>query len=566
MSTEGFNPLNIKSSKNINKKANNNKRTINRWGNFSPSFMDKVQNMINDIKIANTSLSIKLWKKIDTSSHKSVFICSVDGEIWDLSQDIINLIKYSKDIYTNNIKGVKLLFTELDIIDKNIYNFSDIKEINEDLVLLNYWDFLEWEKEINKIVSKYYNYFDKIYIITNSTNFINKYSLSHTNYWSLLYLWIYDFKNNNNIQNKISNFLNISKKIKSEFSIGEMISLSWLSLEFKKYSDLNQFIINMTDIWNEKDFLLEIIFETEDWYYNIIDYIKEINYKFLENKQNKSNITIFIYPKIWEEFIWYNKFNTKNNSKKIIYISSPLSNITEFTTNSINQLGKSKYVFWESIPWTEIFFKNLKITFNDKELLYWEDIEWINDFINENNVSNKVKFHLVKDVFPELIDKLDNSEQIHFLSDGWVPCVLDPWDNIKKYINLYYPEYSVIWIKWPNVISTVLLSCVFEYKYIYWAPLIYTIYPAKDYLKEIDFFNKNDFWDTLIIFYSFWKNVKKDFPILIDLFWKDIKIQIIGDIGRDIEFNKVFELKSIDENDINYISEVLENTVYLLKF
>lgn len=539
----------------------------NRFNNIEnkniKEFSIKLLELLN--KKVKIPLSIKCGKIINNLWDKSIFILTLDCEIWNISKNQFDLLNKADKVYTDDINKLTELLIKLDINNIIINKFSDVKNNHWDLILINYGDYLEWDKTINTCLSENYTKYEKVFLLSSSTNFINKYSLSHTNYWNLLFLWAYNSNEKKSIQDKVDYFVSTTRSIHSHFSIWEMISLSWLSIEFKNYADLNEFIIDAKSKEIDNKFLFEIIFETSDWYYNIVDYISQLEYNHFMNKVNNTFITVFIYPKIWDHFLWYSRFNSNKNPKKITYISSPLSNVWEFTDLSRKELTKAKYIFWESITWVKNFLKNLKITYSDREILDWEDIEWINSYINKYGIYDKSKIDLVKNVFPELINQLDSSEQIHFLSDWWAPCILDPGDNIKKYINLYYPEYSVIWIKWPNVISTVLLWCVFEYKYIYWAPLIYSIYPAVDYLKTCWIFNKENFSETLWIFYSFWKNINKDISILTDLFWENSNIQIIWDIWTDNEYNKVYKLQTITEENTTYINKEIENIVYLLK-
>lgn len=518
-------------------------------------------------------ISFKLKKQVFNTMEKSVFIFWNDGNLWNISENNLKLLKFSNTLYTNNKEWLTNLLKILNIENKEIFLFSDIfnldfKNVSE-IILFQYWDYFESEQEINKLNSSLKKDFDRFFIQPYYSNFINKYSLSHTNYWSLLYLWLYDkTKYEDNfiiLKNKITKFIENTNKITSKLSIWNMLSLSWLSIEFKSFNELEKFIWDTKDIL-DNNYLVELLLEIKDWYYNIINYIDKLDFSHLKNEMNISYITIFIYPKIWDFFVWYSKFNLNNSSKTLTFLSAPLTDISEFTHNSLKELRKSKYIFWESLSWLKKFLDDLNITYSDKKLFYWDDIEWINEYIKNNKIKKNNKIQLVLKIFPELINLLNNSEKIYFLTDWWAPCILDPWDNIKKYVNLYYKEYSVIWIKWSNVISTVLLWAIFKYKYIYWASFIYTILPNINYLKEINFFSKDNFFETLIIFYSFWKRFKDDLIIFEKIFDKNIKIQIIWDVWTEREYNKVFTIKDFSEYEINYILNNLDNLVYLLTF
>ena len=553
----------------------NNFKVITDWSinkvndNFYLKLIKKLLIILNN-KL-DIPLSIKMWKSINAFNNKNIFISSLDENIDNISVNILNLLIFSDHIYTNNISWLNKILIKLNIVIPNINNFNELYKLNDfdkDIVLINFWDYIEWDKYINSILGRIYNKFNNIFVLPNSTNFINKYSLSLSDYGGLYFLWLYNYNNKEKIYNNVLFFLNQILKISESFSLWELITKKVVSIEFKKIIDLEKFILDFRKrIWElNKNFLFEIILEIEDGYIDIIDNINIIDYLCLRKYENISNITMFISLKISNLFLWYKKIHNKNNCKKITYLSAPLSHINEFTKKTIEEIKKSKYIYWESISWIERFFKNLNITYDDKIIFNWEDVKLIKKYIKDNNLSyEKNKVELVNKVFPELIKLLDNSNNLYYISDWWVPCILDPGDYIKKYINLNYQEYSVIWIKWPNVISTVLLSCIFDYQYIYWAPLIYTIYPAKDYLNEIIFFKKENFLDTLFIFYSFWENINNDIEILLGLFWKNIRIQIIWDIWSNNEFNRLYKLDSILEKDIIYILYNLENIVYLLK-
>lgn len=526
-------------------------------------YSDKLLLIINNY--VSIPLLIQMWKELNSFDISSIFLTSFSWELWDISKNQIDLFNNSKVLFTNNILELEKLLKSLNVSNKIINGFEKIDEKSESLSIVNYWDIFECDKSLNYSLVDLSKSFTNIFTLTNSTNFINKYSLSHTNYGSLLYFWIYNSNNIQEISSNIDEYLSINRKIISEYTLWNMISLSWITIDFLELKDLISFVNTVSRDRLGDDFICEVIYETQKWYYNMVDYLAKIDLKFFSEEINTSNISMYIFPKISNDFIWYKKYNSYNSEKKFIYLSSPLSNNNEFTNRSIQELEKSRYIYWESIPWVEKFMKQLKISPVDKEVLYWEDIEGINDYIKLNNLTNTNKVQLVKNVFPDLISNLENSDKVTFLTDGWAPCILDPWDNFKKYINLYYPEYSVIWIKWPNVISTVMLSCLFSYKYIYWAPLIYSIYPVKDYLKEIWFFQSSYFEDTVIVFYSFWQNLKKDIEIFLELLWEKSSIQIIWDIWREREYNRSFWLTNIWKVEVNYISKNINNIVYILK-
>lgn len=517
-------------------------------------------------------LSLKLRKEIGNIKEKSVFILWSDGNVGNISENNLKLLKHSDILFTNNKEGVISLLKSLNIENKKVFLFSDIyfielKNISE-IILFQYWDYFELDQEINRVCCFLEKYFDRFFIQPYYSNFINKYSLSHTNYWSLLYLWSYDNgryrADSLVIRNKIIKFIENTDKIISKFTVWSMMSLSGLSIEFKLFDELATFIDDIKDILNNY-YLVELLLETKDWYINSINYANKLDYSQFRNESGISDITVFIYPKIWESFVWYYKYNLNNDLKSLTFLSAPLSNISEFTDNSLKELWKSKYIYGESLEWLKKFLDSLKITYFDKELFYWDDLKLVWDYKKEDK-KQMDKLNIVPKVFPELIRLLDYSKKIYFLTDGWAPCILDPGDYIKKYINLNYWEYSVIWIKWPSVLSTVLLWSVFEYKYIYWAPLNYTISVSIDYLEEINFFSNDNFKDTLMIFYSFWKNFEGDLLIFEKIFDKNIKIQIIWDIWTEREYNKVCNAGSLHMDEINYISNSLVNIVYLLAF
>ena len=570
-----------------------NKEITNLWIKINKTwknrfYFDEKINDLNNKKIKNFSskllwilsesvdvpLSYLLGKKISNLNNRSIFILWNDWDVKNLSFWNKEILSLTKIIYTNNTKWVLDFLKEINIENKKIFSYDEIKidEINDDIVLFQYGDILEHNKDLNKLLKKIINIFDKVYLSSYYTNFINKYSLSHSNYWNLFYLWSFSFdelnKNLDLIKNKLLNYIDYTNIFndKLKWSLLEKTSLS---IDFDNYMSLKLFF----DFFKGLDLLywynIEIIYETEKGYYNIINSIDKIDISNLNNEKNLSNISIFIYKiDAWnEKFSNFIKFNNIESSKTITFISSPLSNSLEFTPKIIEEMNKSKYIFWETIEWVKNFYDRININIDDKNIYYWDDLDLIWNYLKKNNIYENCdnEFEYIPKVLNVLVDLVDNSQKIYFISDWWAPCILDPGDSIKKYLSVYYKEYSFIWIKWPNVISSVLLCSAFEYKSFFWSPFIYSITPWKETLKEINFFDRDKFKDTLIIFYSFWYNIGKDIDVLKDLF-SDIEIQIIWDIWIDTEYNKKFDLDFISINDINYIKQNIKNTVYLLKY
>lgn len=516
-------------------------------------------------------LIFKLWKNCQKYDEKTVFYIWVDGDISNLSKLDLDLLSFSKVIYTNNLSWLTLLQKKLKLNNFEIKDISNIFNENfinvSEIVILYYWDdYIFWQECIKANI--YLNqFFNKVFLNQYQSELLNYYSISNSNYWNLIYLW--DFENNREeeINKKINSFIFDTNNYKFLFWLWNLMTKSTLIINFNRKEEFLNFIKN-TEIPN--NYFIETIYTTQKGYVDYIDTKDNYKIEVFDNYDKKFNkITVFIYYKIIEEFSWFKRYNQYWKDKNFYFLSSPLSNKSWFTLKTLEILKKSEYIFCETIEWVKNLLLWAGIDTHKKNFFYWDDSK------NPKGIKfdKKIKINRVlKNIFFlwEDLEKLNNLlnewKEVVFLSDWWTPCILDPWDTIKKYINLFFGDYNIIWIKWPNVISTVMLSCKFYYKNIYWTPLIYAIYPHMDILIKERFFSLDRFGDTLIIFYSFWKNISDDLQKFNDLFEVNYWLQIIWDIWTEREYNKLFDsVNPILHEEIDYIKKNLDNTVYFIK-
>lgn len=516
-------------------------------------------------------LIFKLWKNCQSLEDQTIFYIWVDGDIWNLSKLDLDLLSFSKVIYTNNSLWLTWLLNKLDLKNIEIKDVSDIFNINfnnvSDILVLYYGDdYIFWQESIK--INIYLNkYFNKVYVNQYHSELINYYSISHANYGNFIYLW--DYKNNreDEINEIITYFVLKTNKFIKLFWLWDLISKSTLILNFNDKEDLLNFLKNI-EIPN--NYYIEVMYPTDLGYVNYVDTKDSFNSESLKYySKNYKKITLFLYHKIMDDFKWYMRYNKYWEEKIFYFLSSPLSNIFGFTNKTLDIIKNADHIFCETIDWVKKLLTWAWIDIENKNFYYWDDLK--NDIDTKESSKIKIdkelnKIYLLWEDLKKLNNLLEDWKKIVYLTDWWAPCILDPWDIIKKYINLFYMDYNIVWIKWPNVISTVMLSCKFEYKFIFWAPFIYAIYPCIDTLKKDKFFSWEYFSDTLIIFYSFWKNILNDLKSFKELFDKNYWLQIIGDIWTEREYNKLFEVNTalLDE-EVEYIYNKIDNTVYFIK-
>ncbi len=525
-------------------------------------FAVKLLDILNDhfyipMDIKLNSISIEL-------SQKSIFLISITSLEEDLSEELISIIWKSELIYTNNPE----FFKNNEKLKTNwkIFNINEINNLENyyDVTVVYYWD------RFNEIITQnilYKKFSDSnFYILPCSSNFINHFSLSVANYWSLFFSWSYMEINSfyDKIQFDFNKFLECSEQFSIKNYRNSMINKTTFSILLSNFQSLNEFIdlIKKENLWKITDYFINIIFETKTGYFNLFKNLSSIDTGILKHETNVINISVFIFKNLNKNKDFF-KFNSLSSPKTFTFLSAPLGKTKEFNFKTIDCLIKSKYIFWETLDWTRDIFNRLNITYNDKELYYWDDLNLI-DNVNFNNEDWNF-IDKIPDVLPDLYKLLILWQKIVFLTDWWVPCILDPWDYIKKYIINNFDDYSVLWFIWPSVLPTVLLWSCFDYKNIFWTPLIYAIYPVVDEIKESNFFSYSNFKDTLIIFYSFWENIIRDLETLNAIFDCEISLQIIWDISTNREYNKIFMNLNIDKTAVDYIASNIKNLVYLIK-
>lgn len=514
---------------------------------------------------------IKLWKKEFSTSKKSIFITSLLNDKKSLSNEFIKIINSSEFIFTNDLNLFSDLLEE-GLFDFNweFFNMSGLlvdNNINFDITILYFGDLFAEKSNLDFLYNKFLD--RSIYTYSADSNFINDYSLSVSNYGSLLFAWSYDEEtyNSDEIILNFESFLEISSFFYDEKMIKSMISKYTYSISLVNYNVLDFFIkdISNSSFLKYSGYFINIIYRTNSGYFSLFQEIENIDYSILKDEDNISNISIFIF-KNFENTDIFKKLNSYDSPKNLLYLSAPLSKTSEFRFDTIEYIRKSKYIFWESLEGIKWYFEGMNITYDDKKLFFWDDLTLLGEYKDKLWIENDITdLDIIPKVLPDLIKLIDNWEKIIFLSDWWAPCILDPGDYIKKFIIKNYSEYSILGIPGPNVLSTILLWVAFDYKKIFWTPLIYGLRPATNKIVENNFFNLSIYDDTLLIFYSFVSEIKNDILTLNKIFDSNIKMQIFADIWTEYEYNKVTTLWDFCIKYYKELLDISDNVVYVFK-
>jgi len=528
-------------------------------GTVSEKSKESINKLIEKLNtVVETPISLMLGYKLNNFDISRLYV------VWlysgqqhnDITEQQRLVLNSALSICTNNIQECRrilgtLWLTSIDIFDIYTQTPAEISHNHDELVFCRIQDNIWYDKNIALYLWEFRSLYNDISIIPTSSHIIQDFVASCGNMMSFLYLWKAQSIILENMHTKLQYFtyhhifkrFNITVSISFEDWIQDIIEISqFLQTKLSYNSDIMfEYIIhnkNDTHVIQKQftsaslDIESLLLYTSENYFGSFLLYHKNVNQDFT---------------------LVSSKHSISENGKNMYFLSGPIVNDRDITPNTKLLLEKAKTLYSESVDSTKRLCTDLNIFLEDVDIYDGDDVHIV---WNENGIVDGVW-----ESFPELYRLLRKGEDITFITEWWIPCLLDPGDYIKKYVLYNFPDYNIHFFPWPQIIPTVLSVCEFEYSGFFW----FSVYLQEENLFfDKIFFHNAIFKNSIFIIFSFWSRARSDFKFFQELF-PHSQIQIIHDIWSFEEQNEIYNLQDIDEKKISLFQETIDNVVYIIK-